>query len=211
MKKIILIANGSKFDLNVFEKIRSLGYSDIACADGGSNIAFDYKIVPNFIIGDLDSIKEEVYDFYKSQTKIIKFKRQSDTDVEKALKYLYKLGYNDVVIFSGTGDRLDHTIGILSILIKFSDKLKLSLIHGINILSVISGENEFNVTIGETISLFAFNEGTKILTKGLKYPLNNETLVFGQRESISNVAIKSKIKISVNNGVIFFIREIANL
>jgi len=211
MKKIILIANGSKFDLNSFIKLQNIGYSDVACADGGANLAYDYNIIPKFIIGDLDSIKDEVFDFFKSKSKIIKYKRQSDTDVEKSLKYLQKAGYNDIVILSATGDRLDHTIGILSIIIKFSNDIKISLVHQLNILYVLKGENRLTVKKGETISLFAFDNQTKITTFGLKYPIKNETLPFGVRESISNVATSNKINISVENGVVFFIREIKNL
>jgi len=127
------------------------------------------------------------------------------------LKYLIKNNYKDIVIFSATGDRLDHSIGILSILLKFAPTCQLSLVHGNNILYVLSGEVIVKAKIGETISLFAFNEKTTITTTGLKYPLKNETLIFGQRESISNVAEKSEILLNISGGYIFLTRELKNL
>jgi len=211
MKKAVLIANGNYFDKNNLNKIISLGYNTIACADGGANLCLKYNITPDFIIGDLDSISLESIEHFKEKSKIIKYKRQNDTDVEKVLKYLIKNNYKDIVIFSATGDRLDHSIGILSILLKFAPTCQLSLVHGNNILYVLSGEVIVKAKIGETISLFAFNEKTTITTTGLKYPLKNETLIFGQRESISNVAEKSEILLNISGGYIFLTREIKYL
>lgn len=211
MKKIILIANGNYFDIENFTKIRSLGYEKIACADGGANLCMRYNIIPNYIIGDLDSISKDALEYFKDKSKIVKYKRQNDTDVEKALKYLINNKYDDIVLFSATGDRLDHSIGILSILLKFAPFCKLSMVHGTNILYVVNGNFKLNALPGETISLFAFNDNTKITTKGLKYPLKDETLTFGKRESISNVASQNLVEINISDGYIFLTRELKNL
>lgn len=211
MSKIILIANGSDFLLNNLIKIKSLGYNKIACADGGANLCLKYQIIPDYIIGDLDSISNDALDFFKDKSKIVRYKRQNDTDVEKALKFLIKNKFDDIVLFSATGDRLDHSIGILSILLKFAPFCKISMVHLTNILYVLTGKIEFNATKGEIISIFAFNSYTKITSKGLKYRLRNETLTFGERESISNVASDKFVRLDIKNGYIFLTREIKYL
>ena len=61
---------------------------------------------------------------------------------------------------------------------------------------------------GETISLYGFDRKTKIISKGLKYPLNNVPLPFGERESTSNVAAGKKVELNISGGVIFVIRDV---
>lgn len=208
MSKIVLIANGNYLMPELVYKFRHLGYTKIACADGGANFARRNDIMPDYIIGDLDSIANENLEYFKDRTKIIRYSRQNDSDVEKALKYLKKNGYSDVVILAGTGDRLDHTIGMLSIVLKFSNELTITLVHEKNYLRVISGEYEFYSSKGEIISLYGFDAKTLITTFGLKYKLKNEALQFGCREGTSNVATGSKVKLEVNGGKIFVIREL---
>ena len=60
---------------------------------------------------------------------------------------------------------------------------------------------------GETISIYAFNNTTKITSKGLKYKLNNTHLPFGERESTSNVSIGKEVILNVKGGIIFVIRD----
>ena len=123
MKGCIIIANGKapgKSDVNYF---RSIGYETVICADGGANSAFKLGVIPQFIIGDFDSIKQNVREYYSTRSKIINYSRQNDTDVEKCLKYAVKNNYEKAVILGATGDRLDHTICNLGILLKFNNKI----------------------------------------------------------------------------------------
>jgi thiamine pyrophosphokinase len=60
---------------------------------------------------------------------------------------------------------------------------------------------------GETISIYGFDSKTKIISKGLKFPLKNIALPFGERESTSNVAISNKVTLKINGGIIFVIRD----
>jgi len=75
MKKCIIIANGKcpkKSEIKYFVK---QGYSTIICADGGSNSAMKLKIIPDYIIGDLDSVEESTLKYFKGISQIIQFKR----------------------------------------------------------------------------------------------------------------------------------------
>ena len=64
---------------------------------------------------------------------------------------------------------------------------------------------------GETISLYGISPKTKITSNGLKYELKNISLPFGVRESTSNIAIKNIVKLSINGGVIFIIRDVKTM
>lgn len=207
MKKCIIIANGrppKKSHVNFF---RSLNYDTIYCADGGANSAYKLGIIPDAIIGDLDSIDPFVKKYYADLSKIVHYSRQNDTDVEKCLKYAVKGKFDKAVILGATGDRLDHTICNLGIMLKFSDQLKLSMLHESSYMQVLSGKNSLTAVKGETVSIYGFNKKTKISSNGLKYPIKNIALPFGERESTSNVAVMNKIEINISGGLVFCVRD----
>ncbi len=207
MKKCLIIANGKSPTKKVVEYFYTKGFNTIICADGGANSAKKLGIVPDFIIGDLDSAEIKTLEFFQTKSEIIKIKRQNDTDVEKCLKFAIKNKFDEVVLLGVTGDRLDHTICNLGIVIKFFGKIKIYLSVESSFLTSINQTTEFNSKVGETISIYAFNDKTKISSTGLKYKLNNTALPFGVRESTSNVSTSEKIILKVKSGIVFVIRD----
>jgi thiamine pyrophosphokinase len=207
MKKSIVIANGTIPKKKQIEYFQKLGYSEIICADGGANSALKLKITPNYIIGDMDSVFPETLTAFRNASKIIRIKRQNDTDVEKCLKYAIKKNKSEVVLFGATGDRLDHSFCNLGIVLKYFEKIKISVIHGKSILQAFSGDIILVSIPDETISLYGFDSKTKITSDGLKYPLNKTLLPFGIKESTSNRAVSRKIKLTISDGKIFVIRD----
>jgi thiamine pyrophosphokinase len=207
MKKCLIIANGKSPSKKVVEYFYLKGFSTIICADGGANSAQKIGIKPDFIIGDLDSISSSTLKYFKNKSTIIQINRQNDTDVEKCLKFAIKKKFDEVVLLGVSGDRLDHTICNLGIVIKFFGKIKIYLSAESSFLTSINQTTEFNSKVGETISIYAFNDKTKISSTGLKYKLNNAALPFGVRESTSNVSISEKIILKVKNGIVFVIRD----
>jgi thiamine pyrophosphokinase len=207
MKKCIIIANGKSPSKKVVEFFYSKGFSTIICADGGANSAKRLGIIPDFIIGDLDSISLSTLKFFKNKSTIIKIKRQNDTDVEKCLKFAIKEKFDEVVLLGVTGDRLDHTICNLGIVIKFFNKIKIHISAENSFLSAYNRKVLIKSKINEIISLYAFNNKTFITSKGLQYPLRNSNLAFGKKESTSNVSISERIELKITGGKVFIIRD----
>ena len=56
MRKCIIIGNGKSPRKEVIKYLLRKDYSTVICADGGANSAKKLGIIPDFIIGDLDSI-----------------------------------------------------------------------------------------------------------------------------------------------------------
>jgi thiamine pyrophosphokinase len=183
------------------------GYSTLYCADGGANAAMKMGLTPSYIIGDLDSIQKNTLQYFKNKSKIIKLKRQNDTDVEKCLKHASKLNFEEAVLTGVTGDRLDHTFCNLGIVLKFIDKISVKIVAENSILIALTGMNKLKTSPGETISIYGIDDKTRISSTGLKYPLRNTALPFGQKESTSNIALADEIKLKVTNGIVFIIRD----
>ncbi|MBI9072700.1 MAG: thiamine diphosphokinase [Melioribacteraceae bacterium] len=207
MKKCIILANGKTPKKSVIKYLESIGYNTLICADGGADSAFKLKLIPDYIIGDLDSVSEKTLEYYSDKCEIIRYERQNDTDVEKCLKFAIKKKFNEIILLGATGNRLDHSFCNLGIVLKFFEKVKIRIIHEKSYLEAVKGKIEFNAVANETISLYGFDSGTKIKSSGLKYPLKNISLPFGEKESTSNVASSDKVKLSIKGGKIFIIRD----
>lgn len=207
MKKCIIIANGKSPTKIVVDYFVNKGFSVIICADGGANSAKKFGIIPNFIIGDLDSISLSTLNYFKNKSTIIQIKRQNDTDVEKCLKFAIKKGFKEAILLGVTGDRLDHTICNLGIVIKFFNRIKILLAAESSFLTPINKMTTFKSKIGETISIYGFDKKTKITSSGLKYKLHNTMLPFGIKESTSNVTVSNIVELNVKGGIVFIIRD----
>ena len=207
MKKCLILANGDAPPKSVITYLQKTGYLTLICADGGANTAFKMNLIPDFIIGDFDSITDESFDFFESKTKFIKLNRQNDTDVEKALKLAISKKYSEAILLGATGDRLDHSFCNIGVLLKFSDRINTAMMHQKSFMKVYQSTITLNTEIGEIISLYGIDKKTKISTTGLKYKLNNESLPFGVSESTSNVAMSSKVSIKISKGKILIVRD----
>lgn len=209
IKKCLIFANGRFPRQRIIKKLLEMDKSAIICADGGANSIRKTGIIPDYIIGDMDSITKDTLEYFKGKSRLKKIKAQDDTDVEKCLKFAISRGYTKCILLGVIGDRLDHSFGNLSIAVKYSEQINLTLVTEKSILSVIKGNCVLRTNPGEYISLYGFNERTRITSKGLKYPLNNESLVFGKREGTSNEATGTEVTLRVSGGPVFLIREVS--
>jgi thiamine pyrophosphokinase len=207
MKKCIILANGKPPKKNVIAFFQRKGCCKLICSDGGTNTALKMNLIPDVIIGDLDSISSEALKKFKAVSKIIRLKRQNDTDVEKCLKYAIKNKFDEVLLVGATGNRLDHTFCNLGIVLKFFIQIKISLIAEDSFLKAYTGSVELKTSMGETISIYGISPKTKITSNGLRYELKNTALPFGVRESTSNIAKKNLTHLKIKEGVVFVIRD----
>jgi|ERR1035437_787770 thiamine pyrophosphokinase len=205
--KCIILANGKPPAKSVLTFLKRKGYSTLICADGGANAARKINLLPDFIIGDLDSVTMDTLKYFTGKSEIIGNKHQNDTDVEKCIKYAIKKRLDNIVLTGVTGDRLDHTFCNLGIVLKFSRLAMLRIIAEDSLLAPYSGNVNMKTCSGETISLYGFNSKTRIISEGLYYPLKNISLPFGIKESTSNLAVGKEVKLKISGGVIFVIRD----
>jgi len=208
LNKCIILANGKPPKKSLISFFQKKGYNKLICADGGANSALKMKLVPDMIIGDLDSISTKALKEFKYSSKIIRINRQNDTDVEKCLKYAIKNRFSEALLVGVTGNRLDHTFCNLGIVSKFFTSIKLSLIAENSFLKPYKGKIKLKAHPGETFSVYGLDRKTKISSKGLKYKLNNIALPFGVKESTSNIAIAKEVELNITGGAAFIIRDV---
>lgn len=177
----------------------------IICADGGANKVRAFGIVPDYILGDLDSITQKTRHYF-SFVPVIHIADQESTDLEKVLTYLLANKFRSATIVGATGDRPDHTMANFSILLKYHKKLSLQFFDEHCTIEIVQKHIRFKAFIGQQISLVPMGKCSGIATKGLKYPLKKESLELGVREGTSNEASASTIDITVKSGSLLLFR-----
>jgi len=206
-KRVLVIANGEppkKMRLQALLREADV----VLCADGGANIALKHGVVPDAIIGDLDSIHAEtLVKFHKVPTY-----RDSDdetTDLEKAIAWAIKGKFDHVTVVGASGRRLDHSVGNLSVLAKFYPDAVVRFVDDFGELTYVGRDLTIEAKKGETVSLIPLSRCEGIVTDGLRYALNGETLELGVREGTSNVVTASPVSIKVKKGHLLLFRVFA--
>ncbi len=206
MNKCAIIGNGEVKDYDFLKKAAD-GF-DIIAVDGGLNHIDKIDRKPVILIGDFDSVNEEIFVKY-SDVKKLEFQSEKDeTDTELALDYAIK-NYDEIVLLAMTGYRADHMISNLFLLktVKDSSK-KIYILDEKSKIFYGKKDNSFDVNIGDLVSIIPITD-TVLTTENLKYPLNEDTLFFGKPRGVSNVCLSNKIKITSSSGefLIIFSRD----
>jgi thiamine pyrophosphokinase len=214
--EIFLIYLNRPFDMDVLSSLHKISSCTIM-ADGGANRFYDKlkknsfknEIIPHALVGDFDSIREDVMEYYREKdVTIFRDPSQDDTDLEKCLRFLYKriLDQNSytrakfyrIVITGALGGRLDHTLNNIHILHKFAQKYP----NEENISLHLMDDNSIGTCIlpGKTryirSSQFEENAGcgifpllgeeAKVQTKGLKWNLDQNTPALSFKSFVSS-------------------------
>jgi len=175
----------------------------VIAADGGLARLKDSGIIPNLMIGDMDSAGVTA-----ENIKSVKLSAEKDeTDTLAAVKYGKIMGYKDFRVYCGTGGRLSHTLANIAVLKSLADCGLSGYIYGKNeTLTVIrDGELVLDKTEGY-ISVFCLGGIAKGVTlEGLKYPLRDYAMTDAYPIGVSNEFVEGYAKISVKSGCLLII------
>lgn len=213
IKRIIILANGELPDM---EKAGALLRDDdfIIAADGGTHHAIALGRAPSIIIGDLDSLPLN----FESSTfngEIIQHPRdKNETDLELAIQHALTLNPEQILILAALGGRLDQTIGNIALISNLQPATcNLRLDDGIEEVFFCREQAQINGASGDTVSLIPWQgEVTGIVTTGLKWPLQNETLYPQKTRGISNEMMNDTATVQIKSGLLLIVHcRIVNL
>ncbi|MYF90584.1 MAG: thiamine diphosphokinase [Gemmatimonadetes bacterium] len=174
----------------------------ILCADGGANTASEYGYTPDYVVGDLDSVSDQIKAALAADRLVLVDPEGNvGTDGQKVLNHAVALGVTEAVLLGFTGRRTDHLLGNLSLLKTFADRLALRIVDDYCDIRLIDRDIRFRAAIGQKISLCPLDGAVEgITTEGLKWPLRSESLISGVRDGISNEVWANPVEIRVGRG-----------
>ena len=206
--RAVVFANGVIQEIHLVKQLIT-GKDFIVSADGGLRYIRSLNLIPKLIVGDLDSINHDDIDFLnENNIEIIKFPKDKDqTDLELALRELVKRDYTDILVIGALGGRIDQTLANLGLILSISnDDIRVDFDDGREHIMLIRNRQLLSGKKGDTVSLIPMCSPVKgITTRGLKYPLNNESLLPDQTRGISNVMVGEIAEIKITSGTVLCI------
>ena len=216
MKKALIFANGKRKDgIMVHRALDEASDASIIVADGGVRIALKYNLVPDAIIGDMDSVDHEILKQLEATGVVIQHypQEKNETDLELALSYAAEHGAQWIRIIGGIGGRFDQMLANVYLLaLPQLANRDVAIVAGKQSICLLrEGENIVVGQEGDTVSLIPISgDVCGITTYGLKYALQNDTLLFGPARGVSNVLLGDTAKIIIDTGYLLCVHTVGN-
>lgn len=214
MRYVVISGGPNLYDEEILLEIRPDDF--IICADGGANHAKRMGLIPDKIIGDMDSIDEETLIWAKENLVHMEvFPPEKDfTDSELCLMDIPS-GVPVLIIVS-FGGRFDHVLSNMMLACKMAGEGRnLTLTDGKTWIYPIKGPASFTIDFHQwknpndknelSVSLLPlFGPAVNVTTWGLYYPLDSQTLIPGSSFSVSNrIAIPdAEAGLSLSEGIL---------
>jgi thiamine pyrophosphokinase len=178
----------------------------VIAADSGLEPALKLGLDVAAVVGDMDSVDPAVLAAAaEARVPIERHPEAKDaTDLDLALEAALVRRPERIVVVTGTGDRLDHTLSLAQLLASprtagveveaWIGEAHLSVIRD---LTVLSGEP------GDLVSLVPLHgPALGIVTEGLLYPLRGEDLAVGSTRGVSNELAAPEASVRLRSGVL---------
>lgn len=212
--RFLIVSGGEATDEFVEGVIKRGGYDVILAADSGMDFLYRTKILPDIIVGDFDSVDPEVLEFFCEHEEIdicALNPVKDDTDTEFAIREAIRRGAHEITIIGGTGTRLDHVLGNISLLgIGLEEDVRMELLDANNRIrmtdhSVVLKKKQ---QYGKYLSLLPYSEKvTGVTLRGVKYLLDNYTMGGFNSLGISNEIVDEEASIELKSGRLLVIES----
>ncbi|MCY3880021.1 MAG: thiamine diphosphokinase [Rhodobacteraceae bacterium] len=143
---------------------------ELVCADGGAHAALKHGFTPGWVIGDMDSVGENM-EASLPDTVFHQIEEQDSTDFDKCLSSLKAPFFIAVGV---TGSRLDHGLAALNVMTR-RYRQKIILLSETDICFICPPELRLQLEPGVRISFFpmaevsGWSEGLKWRIKGIPF------------------------------------------
>ncbi|MEN3042248.1 MAG: thiamine diphosphokinase [Fervidobacterium sp.] len=176
----------------------------IIAADGGAEELRRRNVLPNVIIGDLDSISDTTLEYFENKgVRIQVYPHEKDeTDLELAINYAFKHGATEIEILNWQGERVDMILAMIGLISKYKNITAVSENCELGVLC--AGSYNFKASVGETWSFIPLCEA-EFSIDGFKYKFNGKMCIESPL-GVSNETLRNEVSAEVKNGKVVYIR-----
>ncbi len=205
---VILFANGRIDELEWIRPYLSPATAVLA-ADGGMRHLLRLGHWPDAIIGDNDSLPTGIEaSLAAHQVAVVSYDTdKNETDLELALLYAAEQYPDDMLVFGAIGGRLDQTLANIMLLAhpRLIDR-SVTLMEERQRAWLVDDVATFEGRAGDIVSLVPVGGPVQVEeTTGLRWPLQDETLSFGQARGISNEMTGDVAAVTIASGLLMCI------
>ena len=210
-KTLVIICDG-RFPKSDYPRylIRSADF--IICCDGAlqkflraSTAIFGDKRLPDVVIGDMDSLSPTLRKRYSDI--IVQIDEQEHNDQTKAFRWVLDnlSGIGSIYILGATGEREDHTIGNISLLMEYARTydldamgITLEMVSDHSTIFAITDTYEMECGEGRKVSIFSPDNSLRIKSEGLEWPTDG--VVFDNWwKATLNRASQDKVRLELSH------------
>ncbi|WP_294149245.1 thiamine diphosphokinase [uncultured Clostridium sp.] len=209
MKKCLVVTGGSIDISFVKDFLQNRSYDWVIAVDAGLEILNSLHIMPDEVVGDLDTVEQSVLKEYRDNPSVtfeIHQPEKDETDTELALLTAARCGCDRVDLLGALGGRMDHEISNIQLIYQFFKQgMEVCIYDAQNKLYLLDGGKVFRRSeiYGKYISFMPLTEVVSGLTlKGFKYPLNRRRIELGSCLCISNELNGEEGIMEVETGVL---------
>ncbi|WP_052045358.1 thiamine diphosphokinase [Peptostreptococcus sp. MV1] len=213
-KTACLVLNGQLDDYDYIRDVVNYNkYELIIAVDGGANHLYKMGIMPNYILGDLDSIDEEIRKYYESSEVVFKKfpTKKDETDAELAVWLVEEEGLLGIDIYGALGGRIDHELANIQLLYYILERGMYPRIISENEEIYILKNDEMNLkgNIGDIVSIIPImGDARGITLANMEYSVEELDLKYSITRGISNVMEAEEAFINVRDGCMLVVRNI---
>lgn len=207
MTTAIVIAGGDEVPDAVLDDLPEDGW--VVAADSGADHARRLGLTVDVIVGDLDSIDPATLLAFPSATVHDHPADKDATDLELALQLVAAdPDVSRVVVIGGSGGRLDHFLANAATVASPSlAHVDVEWIAHPGRVTVVHDHARLHGSVGEQVSLIPIGgDVLGVRTTGLRWPLREETLLFGSSRGVSNELSKAVATVTVTGGVLLAVQ-----
>lgn len=177
--------------------------ADLTLAADSGLAAFDAAgLMPDMLIGDMDSVAPEVLARYEGSLPEHRLNCiKDDTDGVDALDVAIRRGADQITLLGALGGRLDHALANLMLLVRAHRQgVRAQILdEGLRIARV-DGSYVLHGARGDTVSLLPLGEAHGVTLNGFFYPLDGRTLTSDYPLGVSNVVTADEAFVRVEQG-----------
>ncbi|MDR1682864.1 MAG: thiamine diphosphokinase [Candidatus Symbiothrix sp.] len=176
----------------------------IICCDGAAEKLLQAGIKPAYIVGDMDSLSEELK--HRFESLLYRIPEQETNDLTKSVHFCLNHGWNEITVLGATGNREDHTLGNLSLLADYAENASVQMLTDYGVFTAHFASESYQSFSGQQVSIFSLTPETRFTTENLLYPLNNRVLTSWWQGSL-NESVANCFSIRIDDGRILVFRE----
>lgn len=191
--KAITLIGGAQVSQSILSEALKYG-ENVVCADGGADTALWACLNPVAVIGDMDSASEAAKDAYGDVLHPIP--EQNSTDFDKCLRNIEA----PLIIGVGfLGDRVDHMLACLHVLLKYRDK-PVVLLGDHDVVFIAPSHIRLTLPVGSRLSLMPL-PGARVDTRGLRWEVKDGAMSLTQFIGTSNEVAAPVVELRAMGGL----------
>lgn len=178
----------------------------VIAADSGLDAALVMGLSVQTVIGDFDSVSPDSLEIATATgVAVQQYPAAKDaTDLELAMDAAISGGATRLIILGSAGGRLDHALALFTALSRpdITDVEVCALMDDA-MVTIVRRQATLRGTPGDFVSLLPLHaDALGVQTRGLLYPLHEETLFLGMSRGVSNEFVANEASVSLTNGTL---------